>query len=58
MKYEMIRKPMILERVEGNLLKSAHYYVRQNLYMIPFLCNEFQRSKWRGLWTLAEIEIT
>ena len=58
MKYEMIRKPMILERVEVNLLKSAHDYVRQNLYMIPFLCNEFQRSKWRGLWNLAEIEIT
>ena len=26
MKYEIIRKPMILERVEVNSLKSAHYY--------------------------------
>ena len=24
MKYEIIRKPMILERVEANLLKSTH----------------------------------
>ena len=26
MKYEIIRKPMVLERVEVNLLKSAHCY--------------------------------
>ena len=26
MKYEIIRKPMIIERVKVNLLKSAHYY--------------------------------
>ena len=26
MKYEIIRKLMVLERVEVNLLKSAHYY--------------------------------
>ena len=26
MKYEIIRKPMVLQRVEINLLKSAHYY--------------------------------
>ena len=25
-KYKIIRKPMILQRVEINLLKSAHYY--------------------------------
>ena len=26
MKYEIIRKLMVLETVEVNLLKSAHYY--------------------------------
>ena len=26
MKYEIIRKPMVLQRVEIDLLKSAHYY--------------------------------
>ena len=26
MKYEIIRKPMVPERVEVNLLKSTHYY--------------------------------
>ena len=26
MKYEIIKKPMIIERVKVNLLKSAHYY--------------------------------
>ena len=25
-KYEIIRKPMVLQRVEVNLVKSAHYY--------------------------------
>ena len=25
-KYEIFRKPMVLERVEVSLLKSAHYY--------------------------------
>ena len=31
MKYEIIRKPMVPEREEVNLLKSAHYYYKQNL---------------------------
>ena len=26
MKYEIIRKPVVLERVEVSLLESAHYY--------------------------------
>ena len=26
MKYEIIRKPMVLQRVEINLFKSAHYH--------------------------------
>ena len=26
--------------------------------MIPYLFEKFQRSKWEGLWNLAEIEIT
>ena len=26
LKYEIITKPMVLGRVEDNLLKSAHYY--------------------------------
>ena len=57
MKYEIIRKLMVLETVEVNLLKSAHYYQKQNLQMIPYLFNRFQRSKWEGLRNLAEIEI-
>ena len=36
MKYEIIRKPMVIERVEVNLLKSAHYYQKQNLQMMPY----------------------
>ena len=60
MKYEIIRKPMVLQRVEINLLKSAHYYYNQNFFVDVSLLifNEFQRSKWEGLWNLAEIEIT
>ena len=60
MKYEIIRKPMVLQRVEINLLKSAHYYYNQNFFVDHSLLifNEFQRSKWEGLWDLAEIEIT
>ena len=35
MKYEIIRKPMVLDRVETNSLKSAYYDYKQNFDMIP-----------------------
>ena len=41
MKYEIIRKPMVIEIVEVNLLKYAHYYQKQNLQMMPYLFNKF-----------------
>ena len=44
-KYEIIRK-LLLEIVEFNLLKSEHYYQEQNLQMISYLFNKFQRSRW------------
>ena len=44
MKYEIIRKPMVLERVEINLLKSAHCYQKQNLQMILNLMNSKEVS--------------
>ena len=31
MKNEIIRKPMLLERLEVDLLKSSYYYKKQNL---------------------------
>ena len=31
MKNEIIRKPMLLERVGADLLKSSYYYKKQNL---------------------------
>ena len=48
--YEMwnIRKPMVLERVEVNLLKSAHYYYKQNWKMIPYLFNQFEKASGSG----------
>ena len=55
MKYKINRKPMNVERVEVNSLKSACYW-KQNLEMIPYLFNKFQRSKWEGLRNLTEIE--
>ena len=49
MKYEIIRKPMVLNKVEVNLLKSVYQYLKQNLKMISYLFNQSQRSKWEGL---------
>ena len=41
MKYEIIRKHMILETAEVNSLKFAHYW-KQNLVMTPYLFNKKQ----------------
>ena len=35
MKYEIIRKPLVIERVKVISLKSEHYYKLENLEMIP-----------------------
>ena len=35
---------MVPERVEVNLLKSAHYYYNQNWKMIPYLFNQFEKA--------------
>ena len=58
MKYKIIRKPMVLDRVEIDSLKSAYYYYKQNFEMTPYLFNKFHRSKWEGLWHLTDFEIT
>ena len=57
-KYEIIRKPIILKREEVNLLKSARYYQKQNFEIISYLFRELLRKKWVDLWNLTEIEIT
>ena len=57
MKYEIIRKPMVLENVEVNLLKSVPLLLEAEFADDP-LFNKLQRSKWEGLWNLAEIEVT
>ena len=37
---------MVIERAEVNLLKSVHYYQKQNLQMMPYLFNKYQNNKW------------
>ena len=52
---------MLLERVEVNLVKNAPYYKKAGFVNDPLLIYviaKFQRSKWKDLWNLAEIEIT
>ena len=42
-----IRKPMVLETVAVDLLRSAHYYEKQNWNLISYLFNQFERHvKW------------
>ena len=57
MKDEIIRKPMVLEKIEVSSLKFAYCW-KKNLEMIPYLFNKFQRSKLEGLWNMTEIKIT
>ena len=52
---------MLLERVEVNLVKNAPYYKKAevvNDLLLIYVIAKFQRSKWKDLWNLAEIEIT
>ena len=52
---------MLLERVEVNLVKNAPYYKKAEFVNDPLLIHviaKFQRSNWKDLWNLAEIEIT
>ena len=44
------RKPMVVQRVEVHLL-NLHITTRSRIYlwMISYLFNKFQRSKWEGL---------
>ena len=49
------------DQVEVNLLKSAlHINTSGRIFRWSFtyIFNKFQRSKWEGLWNLAEIDIT
>ena len=45
MKYEIIRKPMVLERVEVNLLKICTLLLEAEFVDDPLLIYKFQRSK-------------
>ena len=47
---------MVLQRVEVINLPNFSHYKKQNLEIILYLFNEFERSKWKGLRNLTEIE--
>ena len=47
---------MELQRKEVINLPSFSHYKKQNLEIILYLFNKFERSKWKGLRNLTEIE--
>ena len=59
MKYEIVRKAMVLERVEFNQFKM-HITTRSRICRGSLTCifNKFQSSKWKGYLNLAKTKIT
>ena len=47
---------MVLQRVEVINLPNFSHYKKQNSEIILYLFNKFERSKWKGLRNLTEIE--